>query len=89
MAVGVGGRNDRKAEAMNVKPTGGAAFPTAEGCTWGNDGMTRRQWLAGLAMQGMLASDIAGQHGLGDIARWAWGQADSMLAAEDDACPEK
>ena len=67
---------------MDAKATGGAAFPTTEGCKGFNDGMTRRQWLAGLAMQGLLASDIEPFESGEQIAAWAWEHADAILTAE-------
>ena len=64
---------------MNVKPTGGSAFPNQN-----SDGMTRRQWLAGLAMQGLLAGDQHGEIDEDTLARLAWSQADRMLETENE-----
>lgn len=41
--------------------TGGRAFPTQLGC---DDGMTLRDWFAGKALMGLLATDLSGDvHG--------------------------
>jgi hypothetical protein len=44
------------------KPDGGPAFPHSapEGCA-PNEGMTLRDWFAGMALQGLIAS-LAGKH---------------------------
>lgn len=43
-------------------------------------GMTLRDWLAGMAMQGLLAADSRDRRSHDDVSRWAYIQADSMLA---------
>lgn len=53
----------------------------------GNDGMTMREWYAGMALQGILAA-CTGETNLiksPTAARWAFDYADAMLAeAEND-----
>lgn len=61
------------------KDTSGTAFPlNADGTQY--EGLTKRQWFAGLAMQGAIASQTSG----GDIdilmcAKWCFKMADAML----------
>lgn len=48
---------------MSDKPNGGSAFPTADfthagQIIPGSEGMSLRDWFAGLAMQGMLACTV-------------------------------
>ena len=64
---------------------GGPAFPTLRpdmaSCTLG---MSRRQWLAGLAMQGLVASDELSGNSCRSIAMIAYEMADAMLAHEEE-----
>jgi len=62
---------------------GGPAFPNWK-CGGMFDGMTLRDWFAGMALQGQLASDnphsaIPSEN----VAFYAWEIADAMLAARD------
>jgi len=57
------------------------AFP------WGREnvgGLTKRQWYAGMAMQGILSSDIPNEIREAQVVGWAWSMADVMLAQEAD-----
>lgn len=46
-------------------------------------GMDIRDWFAGMALQGILASDIKNEFPQDKIAEWAFNQADAMLAARE------
>ena len=62
---------------------GGAAFAGIhyEGVGVRHDpGMSRRQWLAGLAMQALIPDETLGK---GDVPSFAYGYADCMLAYEE------
>ena len=60
---------------------GGSAFPVV---MTSDPGMSRRQWLAGLAMQGMCANPAySGSDSASLIARLAHAQADAMIEYED------
>lgn len=70
---------------------GGPAFPRSgtpilnETKQWpetSNNGMTLRQWYAGLAMQGLCANS-AQDYGHADAAAYAFNLADAMLAHEE------
>lgn len=68
---------------------GGQAFPLdCEDWRERNYGMTRRQWLAGLAMQGMLSSNAKHKDGSvfflleDEVAKRAYNYADAMIAHE-------
>lgn len=71
---------------------GGVAFPVGfhrDGNTADQFGMSRRQWLAGLAMQGLLAHSTAGCHctvTAKDFAKSAHDMADAMIAFEKKEC---
>lgn len=69
-----------------VKNTGGPVYPSEQGQDaegkWNQTyeaGITRRDWLAGLAMQGYLSTDNGGMTPE-DIARWSYRCADAMIA---------
>jgi len=74
-----------------MKTDGGPAFPS-EGTgmvgmhphQFTNPGMTLRQWYAGMAMQGILSSDIPNEIREAQVVGWAWSMADAMLAQEAD-----
>lgn len=60
--------------------TGGPAFPSASnpyGC------ITKRQYYAGMAMQGMLSNPEARIMSPEKVACWAFEHADSMIAHEE------
>ena len=52
----------------------GAFFPDEE-----NIGISRREWYAGMAMQGYTSTSYASQASHQDIARWAYSLADAMI----------
>jgi len=66
-----------------MKEDGGSAFAgqklDLEGVVW-SSGMSRRQWLAGLAMQALIPDETLGK---GDVPSFAYGYADCMLAYEE------
>lgn len=62
--------------------TGGPAFPTTDNRY--EDGMSLRDWFAGLAMQGLLAADADLERTASSIAAMAYEQADMMLEARGD-----
>lgn len=75
---------------MSATNDGGPAFPLAGSNDYSyppEDGMTLRDWFAGMAMQG--ASQFVNQHedhhseSLADIARESYKIADAMLAARE------
>lgn len=73
---------------MTTKNTGGSAFPASEEY-WGSDcaGMTLRDWFAGQALAGLLASGIAAERGQSkiELAEIAYLNADAMIAARGAA----
>ena len=58
---------------------GDAAFPRSG--NWSNDqeGMTLRDWFAGMAMQGMI-TDPTTSDNPDKCAQWSYAQADAMIA---------
>ena len=66
---------------MTITPTGGPAFPVPQPCC--REGMSLRQWYAGMAMQGMLIQDTYIHEVTKNIAKLAWKQADAMLEEEN------
>ena len=70
-----------------MKTDGGPAFPCKVSNLDGTrlyPGMTLRQWYAGMAMQGILSSDIPNEIREAQVVGWAWSMADAMLAQEAD-----
>lgn len=70
---------------MSEINSGGNAFPY---CVWVGDhhnghntGMTLREWFAGMALQGMIASGDANDNQIGVIAQEAYKLADAMIRA--------
>ena len=84
---------------MSSKKNGGYAFPRAAVSDFKNindGGMTLRDWFAGQALAGMMASDKCAEFqkhlysdrldvGRGVFARACYDHADAMLAAREDA----
>ena len=68
--------NDKKIDYLEY------AFPSYAGRIGGQEGMTRRQWLAGLTIQGIMANEWPGDNSFNEIARRAYAIADAMLAFE-------
>ena len=70
---------------MEDKPENLQAFPTGDPAHGGHEGMTLRDWFAGQALAGMLATgcsiDIAGDHPGQQVAGVTYILADAMLAA--------
>lgn len=77
---------------MTTKNSGGAVFPFQPILTGGGrneygaqrSGISRRDWLAGLAMQGLLANNEYGKHPPNAIADRAYQQADAMIKEGDE-----
>jgi hypothetical protein len=78
-----------------MRDQGGSAFPRpASEDALANEGMTLRQWYAGMALQGFLtcgdhfiAADAANNPR--KAAAWAFELADAMLAEESQGIPER
>jgi len=69
------------------KNDGGPAFGHGDPVHGGDPGMTLRDWFAGQALAGMLASEGSGGLSWGaneDIAQHAYKMADAMLAAGEE-----
>lgn len=69
---------------MSDKATdGGQAFPrpASEYNSW-TDGMSLRDWFAGMALQGRLANTTT-YHGHADMAVECWVYADAMIAVKE------
>lgn len=63
---------------MTAKKLGAeCAFPTG---AEGDPGLTKREWLAGLAMQGVCSNEHHSMTNFGTVAGWAVKQADALLA---------
>lgn len=69
---------------MSSSDTGGPAFPHGPTHQYGSHpGMSLRQWYAGMAMQGLLASETEeNDKGYSELAEMAFKQADAMLEQE-------
>lgn len=72
------------------KEDGGPAFPRSSsimpngGGSWDQEGMTLRQWYAGMALAGR-SGNSAIKMTLEDCAEWCFEQADAMLKEENYA----
>ena len=53
------------------------AFPLTDGETFANDGLTKREYFAGLAMQGLLVNNSSAPYKL--VSEWSIAQADELL----------
>lgn len=69
-----------------IKEAGGPAFPVVvEGGDMSGlhsnlwEGMTLRDWFAGMALQGLITCPAASSGTKADIAIWAYSYADAML----------
>jgi hypothetical protein len=58
------------------------AFPSVNG-TWGNDGMSLRDYFAGKALTGLVLGNDYGNSSDADIAKGAYEYADAMLEARN------
>jgi hypothetical protein len=73
---------------MSAKDNGGPAFPVRMGCD--TDGMTLRDWFAGMALQGYLAgrNNIKAENPMNferhRAAKDCYNYADAMLAARKE-----
>ena len=76
---------------MTTPPTdGGPAFPRASGpeprvdaFTEYHDGMSLRDWFAGMGLCGLSANPRYAKYPEGDIAHFAYDRADAMLKARE------
>lgn len=73
-------------ENLETKNKDRSTFPTMEanehvGLTGKEDGLTKREYFAGLAMQGYCGGEFTGQSGMPTktIAKWAVKMADDLL----------
>ena len=71
---------------MSEIGSGGTIFPTkgwsSNDGLWVNFvGLTKREWFAGMALQGMIASGDANDNQIGVIAQEAYKLADAMIRA--------
>jgi hypothetical protein len=70
---------------MTTKHTGGPAFPSVNHPDIPvNNGMTLRDWFAGLAMQGLLADGEHKEVGWKRVVDAAYAYADAMLDAREE-----
>lgn len=66
---------------MTTKDTSGPAYPHEDSMSAAfRPGLTKREYFAGLAMQGMLACPVQPQSGPDMFARDAFAIADAMIA---------
>jgi len=67
---------------MSDEKDGGPAFPVGDVKTHGTFGMSLRDWMAGMALQGLLSgSKVFDTADADDDAAYAYAVADAMLAA--------
>ena len=67
---------------MSNKPNdGGPAFPIGSGDMRDPMGMTLRDWFAGMALQGILASDVKQAIDCNIAAAWSVDHANALIAA--------
>jgi hypothetical protein len=64
---------------MSKKDDGGMAFPVASGVIH-NKGMSLRDWMAGMALQGMVANPYYDAHNAAEYSEYAYKVADAMIA---------
>lgn len=64
---------------MSQADTSGPAFPVSEPAL--PQGLSQRDWFAGQALQGLIATDRQFTHSIPAVARLAYDYADAMLAA--------
>lgn len=63
----------------------GSAFPRprsgelGHGCAFEQDGLTKREWFAGMALQGILFADWKDRASEQDLGKWAFEIADNMI----------
>lgn len=74
---------------MSDEKDGGPAFPVGDVKTHGTFGMSLRDWMAGMALQGLVASDqqILDGDRAQFHARWAYYYADAMLSERKKVKP--
>ena len=66
------------------KRDGGPAFPLQDtSCFNVNEGMSLRDWFAGMALQGYASNPDANCTVPDKLAEWAYADADAMLKARD------
>ncbi len=64
----------------DTRDDGGQVYPSEHKWNQTYDpGITRRDWLAGLAMQAYIARGNADEDTYADVAMWAYRQADAMI----------
>ena len=61
-----------------------AAFPSTDGATFATDGLTKREYFAGLAMQGIIAGRAGYGYKESDVAESAIIVADELLKQLDN-----
>lgn len=68
-------------ESLETKNKDRSAFPLTDGSTFAYDGVSKREYFAGLAMQGYCGGEFTGQSGMPTkaIAKWAVEMADALL----------
>jgi hypothetical protein len=63
-------------------PTGGSAFPVTDNSR--ERGMTLRDWLAGMALQGSISGDPKGNFDTFSHAMYSYELADQMILIRDE-----
>ena len=73
---------------MSKENDGGPAFPSifTQPGVRAEDGMSLRDWFAGMALQGTIGYPDFQQWGDDQIACFAYSQADAMLKARQEKC---